>query len=862
MPIVRTRIKAQKDRTPESTLELIRHFVDKYNNDLPKGYRYIFTKDFDSESLRSLWQQLFDELSQEEALQVLQIFPLAAIYFQFDVIEKWINTIEINGDLSLIEDLEFIASKLEEPFKIVIKETIRKSVDDYIINLIRKSCDSKFVSEFIESESATTSLDIFDFEVEIEIFKKYTDTDFSSNIAEAKAAIKPIIDQLILEIIESWGNGELHSQAENKESIYNSSRKVTLESLVAPYQEYTDTNFADKIDKANLDRELLDFHNFLPDFETSPLLYLEQIKAKFQYLKNNEEIVTAFSESIIKAYENLKERGEVINIVALLKGIKNIFPNHFSEYSAEVWLGILSYLNKLLHDALHDKSASKFETEFERDFNTLMSIFDDNRIGSLRQEIITAILDSGNLSVLTYAVNSDFKWLTADQALAKSLDVINAKSDLDLINIVLRESVTLLDKVKEHIVLRLLASFIGKPLDLSYEEGTSTYYTKEENVNLLTAIKRFFPNDTPMICQAWTDYIDSLSSNDIIELYHRQIISSLPCNIIASLIQDLSLEDTYRPLEQWYSAPSFKDQTLNDLFSEPNTDIFTPISAYLKSSILTRKNVYKIVWLVELLNFNKPTDLKFGEDKKWETDFNSKLQKLKSELIDPKIAVVLWGVYTLLGTTKVHLSEIYSWLPPYLQIRILKRMMMGIDEGKIQHTAQSLYEFLRNGSNKLCIPVEIVFSYLTLRELTPMANFTHKHMLQIVDSREDHNEWIGIRQFVDECHGRVQYDWRADSISNNSWQEHFYNGIMDSKGASISLFLSRKMINRNCVPQNYNNKYFDLVQQVIELNFAEVAYQKAVAQAGVTYEFPHEYIKEVVGLCREFNIHNSSLNFE
>ena len=145
-------------------------------------------------------------------------------------------------------------------------------------------------------------------------------------------------------------------------------------------------------------------------------------------------------------------------------------------------------------------------------------------------------------------------------------------------------------------------------------------------------------------------------------------------------------------------------------------------------------------------------------------------------MTDQKIAVILWGVYFHSGASQNNLSEIYSCLPPYLQIRILKRMMRSIDEGKIHHTAQSLYEFLRKGVDKLCLPVEIVFSYLTLREATPEANFSHKHMLQLIDSREDHNEWIGIRQFVEECHGRVQYDWRADSVDDTSWREPFYNG--------------------------------------------------------------------------------------
>lgn len=854
LPVVIARIKTQKERTPESTLELIQHFVDKYKKDLPGGYRYIFTKDFESENLKPLWQQLFDELSQKEAFKLLKAFPRTAIYFPVETVVKWIDTIGVNGNLVLIHDLEYVASKLDESLKTKISDTIRQSVDDYIINLIRERSSSDFVSKCVENDSSTAALSNFDFDNAISIYKQYTDTDFSSEIAQAEVAIKTIIDQRILAIIESWGKGKSHSQVDNRGSSYDSSSKGTLQSLVEPYQKYTDTNFTDKIEKANHDRELLDFYNSLSDFETSPLRQLNGIKAKFQRLKNNGKVVAAFSESITNAYKNLKDKGRIKNNVVFLAGIKEIFPDHFAEYSAEAWQEIPGYLNNLLKEALLEKSISKFKDGFEQDFETLLSIYDDNRSNSLRPKIIDAILDSCNLSILTYAVNSKFEWITAAQAFAKSLEVINTKNNQDLINIVRHEDVSLSKKVKEHIVLRLLASFHGKPLNISYEDDETSYYTKENNENLLRAIRQFLPDSTSRIRQAWDSYINSLSSKDIIELYHRQIIEVLPSNVISTLIQDLSLEDTYRPLIQWYSAPSFKDQSVKGIFSDPKTDTITPISDYLKNLTLTQENIYKIVWLVELLNFNKPTDLDFWENKQWEAAFIAKLQKLRSELTDQKIAVILWGVHFHTGATKNNLSEIYSWLPPYLQIRILKRMMMGIDEGKMQHTAQSLYDFLRNGGNKLCLPVEIVFSYLTLRESTPEANYTHKHMLQLIDSREDHNEWIGIRQLVEECHGRVQYDWRADSVDDTSWREPFYNGIMDSKGEFISLYLPRKMINRNRVLQNYNNKYFDLIQRVIELNFAEVASQKAVSKDGITYKFPLLYIKEVIGVCREFNM--------
>ena len=534
LPEVTTRIKLQSKRTPESTLELIKHFVGKYKKNLPGGYQHIFTKDFDSEELRPIWQLLFDELNQEEVLMVLKFFPRAAIYFSADVIDEWIDTIDVKGNISVIDDLEYIASKFDIPLKSRIKLKIRQSVDDYLIDIIKERSDSDFIYNCVNSEFPT--LQSFDFKDLILPYQEYTDTDFSPNIAEANDSIKPFIDQRILEIIESWGNGEPISHANNNRSTYGHQVEVTLESLVAPYQKYTDTNFADKIDKANLDHELSDFYQSLQVLESLPIRHLEQIKEKFRPLKKYQNVVDAFSDSVMKAFVHLKGAGDIINTVTFIRGIKDVFPSLFAEYSTEIWPEIPIYIEKLITEVLNEGSLFKFQDEFEQNFNDLLSIYDDSRSTSLRQEIINAILDSQNISILTYAVNSDFKWLTADKAIAKSIEVINAKSNSDLINIVRGESDILLDKIKEHIVIRLLASFVGKSLDISYEGDGSTYYTKGENGNLLRAIKRFLPEDTQPIRQAWASYVDSLSTKDIIELYNLRIIDGLPNNVISIII--------------------------------------------------------------------------------------------------------------------------------------------------------------------------------------------------------------------------------------------------------------------------------------------------------------------------------------
>lgn len=791
LPEVISRVKNQVDRTLESTLNLIKHFVGKYKKELPGGYRYIFTKDFDSE-LHGLWQELFNSLSAEESLAVLSSYPPAAIYFDEEIVGEWIDSLGDNITQDLWPDLQYCADKLAEPLQSVLKAKIKKSADIIASHLIANWSENKSLDAYV-----------------------------------------PIYDSL---------HGD-------------------LKSIVSKYNIYTDTDFSTQIEEANNQRKLLCFQGLLSEFEEQPRSNWDKALNLFNELNNNPQAKSLLFSSAQKAFEKLKSQNNIRTSVEFLNRVKNIFPEFFTTSSVELWDTIADYLTKQLKDAIQAKSQYKFEKEFENDCNVLLSIYNEDRIISLRPKITKTIIDSDAIDIINYAAESDYKWISRETAISKSREFLDSMKDENLQELVGNSSSYLLSEVKELIVIRLLALYSGKSLE-DYLDGSSHGFVEpiRYNIQLLKSLKDFIIFDSPTVEQSWAFYVNSLSAKDTLQLYHNDVIERLPNNIIESLIEDLNIGDTYQSSERWYDKPAFKNQSLNKIFSDPNIDIITPITKFLKRATFNHENAYKFVWLIELLGSNRPENMDYWESRRWETNFKLKLQQVRSEITDPKLAVVLWSVYFQTGAPRASLTEIYSCLPPYLQIRILKRLMMGIDEGKLKHTAQSLYDFLGGGKNPLCLPVEIVFSYLILRENDPNTWFSNKHMLSLLNSREDHPEWIGIRKFIDECHGRVQTEWPEYS---SNFRTPYYNGLMKVETAGIKLIIPSKMVDDQGHLQQYNNKYFNIISKVISLNFSQNEVRKETISTGIVYYFQKSEIKSVIGLCRDFKIYwkNSHIRF-
>jgi hypothetical protein len=207
--------------------------------------------------------------------------------------------------------------------------------------------------------------------------------------------------------------------------------------------------------------------------------------------------------------------------------------------------------------------------------------------------------------------------------------------------------------------------------------------------------------------------------------------------------------------------------------------------------------------------------------------------------------------------SKALLAEIFPLLPPYLQIKVVKRLFRFVSTGEMKFTAKSMYNFISHGE-QLCLAVEILFSYLTLREDDNTANFNNTHMLKLIDGREDHSEWIGIREFLEQCHGR----WSIERDNLSSCKEQLFNGFlfMDEKINKICLFISKRMVNINYDVQKYNNKFYATINELIALNFSPSDYSTILKSNSIEYYFKSECLRNLILLIKPFKIYYSKLS--
>ena len=251
----------------------------------------------------------------------------------------------------------------------------------------------------------------------------------------------------------------------------------------------------------------------------------------------------------------------------------------------------------------------------------------------------------------------------------------------------------------------------------------------------------------------------------MLELYYQSRHSDcgdlgfMTKDAVKTLVYAISLDWVDCDHSKWYNKPRPKDDAIVEICVKNHYDLFSLVADRLSTMDLTNNsNIPLAVLLTELLSKDKPNkdENDYHEIREWENSFNRHLLGLWNDSANNKrLLTLLWAVYSQTKATMDGLSEIMTYLPPYLQIRSVKKLFQLMALGKIHHTAESLYKIVKNGNGQICLPLEIVFAYLKLRENDPNATLTNETMLQLIDGREDHNEWIGVRNMVTQCVGRI-----------------------------------------------------------------------------------------------------------
>lgn len=801
LSLLKRQIEINPECTPKKTCNKIIHLVRKYKTELPENKRYIFTKDYDNEN-RSLWEDVFSLLKRKDWIELLNTIPPVVLYVTDQtIIGEWVNRFSVDiTDAVKLKDLEYSKRFIPEVLLASFNSKFEETVNQHILSIIDKN-KKKTSQQTIGYGAITNGLTRM--EQSIREYLPYTSRKFEIEISACKRQVKINRFKKLVEEFDS--------------SRYDSDSR------------------------------------------------LDNLIKVFESIDTNDEFRCVLSPLIEQKLKSLSETKSFSNLFKLLDKLQKDFKETVNKTLPEIKSSILEYLTESIDKCIESASQYEFNRNFENSFSAVRGLFSENDIESFKNECRNKIFMCSSVDLLNYATTSPYQWIGEDIANQRISDVIS-KWDFKEISAYLTncyEPENIPIPIKKGLASRAF-QVIGYELNSPFNGTPKQLYNnksplQENDISFLEKLQKLCVTDE--LREQWNNYVGNLSSADILILYYKNIISNLTQNVLKQVVENLSIETVSTPPERWYTIPSFKDERMKKIFSDSNIDSFDSIASRLKEMEITRENIATAIWLVELLSANKPDGTDYNVLRKWEDNFSKKIRELKNSIPkdkNPRLTVLLWAIHLQTKSYKAAMSEIFPWLPPYLQIKIVKRLFLFIGEGKMTFTAHSLYDFLTSSGEKLCLALEIVFSYLKLRETNPQASFTNAHMLSLIDGRDDHPEWIGIREFMVKCNGR----WFTSGNAQNRWNTPFYNGVLSKSQSSseLTLFVPNKKIDDRGTLQSYNNKYYHKIREIIELNYERDTYKTSVLDNGIKFSFIEDDRISVLSLARFYNIHNMLVN--
>lgn len=797
LPLLKRQIEKSQRSSPKEICEKILHLIKKYKTELPEDKRYIITKDYDNVN-RPLWEDIFSLLNRIEWIELLNTLPPVALYVKDStIITEWIDDLSIDiSDSIKLKDLEYSKRYIPKDLLPLLNARIEYAVNLHILSIID---ENKSKTSLPTVGYGIIAHGITRMEQSIREYLPYTSRNFDTE-------------------------------------IYDCKRQVTINRLKELANEYDPSKYDSN---STLDKIIEVFKSIDNRDQLRPIL-LPLIEQKITRLFGS------------KSFPELSK---------FLDKIRNDFTETVNNTLIEITSSVLEYLTESFDKCIESASPYEFERTFENNFSSVSSLINEDVIVSFKMKCRHKILSSTSVNLLSYASTSHYKWIGKDEATRRISDIISAWNFKNVSSYM--SGLHGLENIPELIQIELanrtfqvIGNDIATPFDgtlkVEYDHFGSSPW--KDNIKFLNDLKKLCVTDE--LKTQWENYVNNLPANDILSLYYKEVITSLPSNIVSKFVSELSLDDTYNKSDKWYTVPAFKDERKKRIFSDSGIDVFTAITQHLQNMTIEKENISLAVWLVELLSFNKPGDDDYYIKKEWENTFIAKIRHLKSLTENNhRLSVLLWAIYLQTSTNKAAMAEVFPWLPPYLQIKIVKRLFRYIYEGKMNFTAHDLYDFLTSSNENLCLPVEIVFSYLKLREDNPDATFTNTHMLSLIDDRQDHSEWIGIREFVEQCLGR----WYANSNYNDNssdWHSPLYNGILRKcqSSSDLELFVPRKMISGSDSSKVDNNKYYFLIKSIIGINFDKRTLTKKEYTNGTWYRFSENNKIPLLNFVRKYNI--------
>lgn len=812
-------IENDSERSPEKTAEHFKFFVGHYKQEEYSKDRYIFDRQF-STGEKPIWQSLLSIFTDEERIAILGIYPTIVRYFD---------------DVSLIQT--WLGQKLSKESNLSDWQEVNN-----IFENIPKECVA-FAQQHIETLVDSKIKDVFE------------ELSMRSDITE---------DDLIV-------SGE-YRKIHTLEMLYVDYDKQNVVSKLLSYLRLTSKKYEKEIAKCLVSVKANRFKKKLTSFvgkqynaygRDAFFTYLNSLPTEV-YLSVKEELISSISSILDKAIEEKK----YWQVVSDIRQLSIMGKEYLSTYKQE----LLPFIKETLKDILRTNlnSPYKIESDFFSAFEHYSSIYEESEKTEIQQELIPTLKETQSIGVLSEVSTGFHKWLSMDESLVSSKHIISHWG-YEEIKIFVKEKPDLFDHSSKfaNIVIARAKEVVGTiPLshffdETPLEERDKKYYSRypeRENCAFLNDLKKLIPNGQSS--SEWEDYINSRSVDDLLILFEHDVLNSLPENIVEMIINSTSLDDVYAAKERWYSKPSLKNRTYAKVFETTKVSLFPIIAHRLQSMEMTDENVALAVLLTELMTANMPgNDSDYYTCQNWERSFTSQIQNFKeTNNISPRLAVIWWAVHSKTSASAVSLTEVFAVLPPYLQIRIVKKLFKSISEGKIRHTAESFYNLITNGKKPICFPLEIAFTYLKLREKDKAKTLDNKIMLQLLEGRDDTDDWIGIRSLVTQCFGRWIANELPDNWSNRK-RNNYFNGIISKvQGDRLRVFIPQKMVDEYGNIKDYNNKHYDRVIQQIQITYKEDEYQVTYEQNGVSYYFAKAYEVELFAIAVPFNFKYNGLD--
>lgn len=815
---VRRIIEEDDERSPEKTSEHFKFFVDHYKQNEYSKDRYIFDRQFSTEE-KSIWQSLLSVFTVEEQLAVLKIYPTIVKYFgDANTIQKWLEQ-TLNDDSTLSDWQE-----VEKSFEYIPNECVK-----YAKQRIEMLVDGK-ISEVFKELSTRSDISEEDLKASSEYSKRvvtrlYVDCDKQNVVSKLWSYLRLTSKHYEEEI------------AKCLTSVNRNRFKKELAAFVGKqYNVYGRSNF---------------------------FTYLNNLATE-DFLSFKEELALAISSVFDKAIDENKY-WQVVGDIGQLAVMGEEFLN---PYKHKLMPLIKDTLKESLRTNLN--SPYKIKSDFFSAYEHYSSIYDKAEKVGIKQELIPLLRDTQSIGVLSEVSTGFQTWLTIDDALALSRQIVsqwgyaelkefvNDEPDLfahsiDFANIVVA-------RAKEIVgTIQLSHFFDGTPLEEDKKEY-SFRYPERENCAFLKDLKKLIPDGQHS--PEWDSYINSRSVDDLLILFEHDVITSLPEYVVDMIINTISLNGVNANMRRWYSKPTLKNKLYVKVLETTNVNLFPLIANRLLSMEMTDENVALAVLLTELMTANMPgSESDYYTRKNWESNFTKHIQYFKkTNDINQRLAVIWWAVHSKTTTSSASLTEVFAILPPYLQIKIVKKLFKSMSEGKIHHTAESFYSLISNGERPICFPLEIAFTYLKLREKDQTKTLDNNIMLQLLEGREDTDEWIGIRSIVTQCFGRWVVNELPDDRTN--WKRNsYFNGIISKiQDGRLRVFIPQKMVDEYGNIKEYNNKYYARTIQQIQITYKADEYQIVNEPNGVSYYFDEACGAELFAIARPFNFKYNGLN--